>query len=68
MELPEVATAARLSLRPGDRLVLTFDARLTPEEYDTLSVQVKDWGLPDDVKVIVLEGGATLQVLAREDS
>lgn len=68
MELPEVAAAARLSLRPGDRLVLSFAERLDMAQYERLSQDVKGWGLPEDVKVIILDGGATLQVLSREDS
>jgi hypothetical protein len=68
MELPEVATAARLSLRPGDRLVLTFARPLTDAGYHSVLSQVKTWNLPEDVKVIVLDSGADLKVLAREDS
>ena len=68
IELPEVAAVARLSLRPGDRLVLSFDSRLDEAQYDAVAQDVKGWGLPEDVKVIVLDGGATLQVLAREDA
>jgi hypothetical protein len=68
MTLPEVATAARLSLRPGDRLVLSFDYRLDDASFDAVTEQVKTWGLPEDVKVIILDQGQSLQVLAREDS
>lgn len=68
MELPEVASAARLSLRSGDRLVLSFRQRLTDEQPDRLRDDVKTRDLPDGVKVIMLDDGVKLEVLAREDA
>ena len=68
MDLPEVASAARLSLRPGDRLVLSVAQRLSDYEFESLNEQVKTWGLPDGVKIIILEQGMSLEVLAREES
>jgi hypothetical protein len=61
---PEVA---RLELRPGDRLVLSYAACLTDEQVGRLHDEVEAWWLPEGVQVIILDGGASLQVLARED-
>jgi hypothetical protein len=64
---PEVA---RLDLRPGDRLVLTFPQRLTAEESDWVAERLRGaWDLPESVRVVVLDGGATLTVAseARQD-
>lgn len=66
--VPEVAGVKRLSLRPGDRLVLSVEQRLTDEDYARLRDDVNGWGLPEGVKVIVLDGGSKLQVLVREDA
>jgi hypothetical protein len=66
MELPDVAKVERLSLRPGDRLVLSFDRYLDDAEFDEVTRRTREWvrdmGLPDG-GVVVLEGGASLQVL-----
>jgi hypothetical protein len=68
MHLPEVGTVERLSLRPGDRLVLTVPHPLDQAEFDSLWSAVATWGMPEGVKVIILDSGMSLQVLAREDS
>jgi hypothetical protein len=66
--LAEVESAARLSLRPGDRLVLSFPQRLSEQEFDSVRDLITEtWDLPDGVGVIILDSGATLQVVARED-
>ena len=66
MKLPGVAKIERLSLQPGDRLVLTVDRRLDDEEFQVLCERTRAWvrslGLPDG-GVIVLEAGVSLQVL-----
>ena len=66
MELPEVAKIERLSLKPGDRLVLTVDHMLVDAEFDKLREQTRKWardlGLPEG-GVIILESGLSLQVL-----
>jgi len=66
-EIPHVESVERLSLRPGDRIVLTSASRLDDEQFAELSQHIKSWGLPEDVKVIILEAGLSLQVLSRED-
>jgi hypothetical protein len=67
--LAEVATVERLNVWPGDRLVLTFPRPVSDEEYEDLCKSVKEtWGLPKGVKVIILDSGARLQILACEGS
>ena len=68
MNLPEVAKVERLSLRPGDRLVLSFDCRVSDEESDAILAEARAWGLPEGTKVIILDRGQSLQVLSRDDS
>jgi hypothetical protein len=67
MKLPRgIAKVERLSLQPGDRLVLTVDRRLDDEEFQEMCERTRAWvrslGLPDG-GVIVLEAGMSLQVL-----
>ena len=67
MRLPRgIAKVERISLQPGDRLVLTADRRLDDEEFQVLCERTRAWvrslGLPDG-GVIVLEAGVSLQVL-----
>lgn len=65
-DLPEVAKVERLTLRPGDRLVLTVDHQLDDYEFRNLTEQAREWardlGLPEG-GVIILEAGLSLQVL-----
>lgn len=60
--LDEVVEAARLTLAPGDRIVLTVPGYLTDEQFDDL---LKRWrqNVPD-VPVIIAEGGMTLSKLS----
>jgi hypothetical protein len=62
MEFPDVAKIERLSLRPGDRLVLSVDHLLDDAELAGLREGVRAWGLPEG-SVIILEAGLSLQVL-----
>jgi len=66
MELPDVAKAERLSLRPGDRLVLTADHPMDEFEFHVFCERARemarDLGLPEG-GVIVLDSGVSLQVL-----
>lgn len=55
-----------LTVRPGDTLVLMADRRITAEEADTLSKQIRP-ELPDTVRVLILEGFSQMAVvLGRE--
>jgi hypothetical protein len=65
VELPDVAKIERLSLRPGDRLVLSFDYQLFDDEFAALTKYVRGWGLPEG-SVLIIDNGARLQVLEAE--
>jgi hypothetical protein len=62
VDLPEVARVERLTLRPGDRVVVTVERHLTDAEFGDLRAQVRGWGLPEG-SVIIVSGGMTLSVL-----
>lgn len=55
---------ARLNITPGDRLVLRVPGTLHAEVIRRFSERIRDWagGTP----VLVLEGGATLDVVRME--
>jgi hypothetical protein len=65
-ELPDVAKVERLSLKPGDRLVLSVDHCLSDEEYHEITGRMDEWaraaGLPEG-GFLILEAGQSLQVL-----
>jgi hypothetical protein len=66
--MQDVASVERLTLRSGDRIVLNVNRRVSNAEFNELQKHVKDtWGLPEGVKVIILEEGMSLEVLAREE-
>lgn len=60
-EMPEITRAEVLTIQPGDRLVLTYPHRVTPEMMGTLR-EFMERAFPG-VPCVVLEEGATLQVV-----
>jgi hypothetical protein len=61
--LPKVTEAKRLTLNPGDRLVLRFPGRLSQYVAARLVVAVPQYlGMPG-LKVLVLDEGADADVL-----
>lgn len=61
---PELPEARILRLEPGDTLVLRYGKLLTDMEADEILSRIKA-DFPDH-RVVVLDGGATLDVLRRE--
>jgi hypothetical protein len=61
-DIPDVARVERLSLRPGDRLVLTVARSLDDAEFCALREQVGALGFPEG-SVLILDSGMSLQVL-----
>lgn len=53
---------ARLTLQPGDAVVISTDRHLNREQADQIRA-LTDRALPPDVKVIVLSGGLAMTVL-----
>lgn len=63
MNLPEVTEVQRLTVKPGDRLILRTDAKLSAAVAAALLEQVRArLGLPDDVRVVILDCGMSVEV------
>ena len=67
-DLPEVAKVERLTLRAGDRLVVTVDHPMDEYEFHALTERLRAWlrsaGVTEiDGRVLILEAGVSLQVL-----
>ena len=56
---------ARLTLQPGDAVVISSDRHLNREQADQIRA-LTDRALPPDVKVIVLPGGLAMTVLRKD--
>lgn len=68
MELPEVTEAKRLTLRPGDLVVLRFPDVLDLQQVEDVQAAMRDafGDLGWKPKVIVLDGGADIEVIGPE--
>jgi hypothetical protein len=63
-DLPEITDVRRLAIRPGDRLVITSPEWLSRQDIAETSARVRAaLQLPDDVPVVVLGSGMTLEVV-----
>ena len=63
MMLPEITEVQRLTVKPGDRLVLRTDAKLAADTAAYLLERVRHrLDLPDDVRVVILDSGMSLEV------
>lgn len=62
MELPAIAEVKRLTLHPGDRLVVNLDRQPSDMEVHQLKLRLQAI-LGDDVPVLVLSPGIDLEVL-----
>ena len=68
MELPEVTEIQRLTLKSGDRLILKVKERLPQATAAMLREQARArLRLPDDVPLVVLDSGMSLDVLNAEE-
>lgn len=63
--VPEVAEIRRLVVRPGDKLVLKLGHCLSDAEADDLIGRLRE-ALGDDIRVLILEPGADLEVISPE--
>ena len=57
---------AKLELHAGDTVVVRTEAILTKVQVETIHERLKPM-IPDDVGIIVLTGGMTLEILRRGD-
>ena len=54
---------AKLSLEKGDTLVVKVGQILSPEQVDRVREIFAELSLPENVRVLVLTGGMTIEVL-----
>lgn len=66
MDIPEIADARRLRMRPGDVLALRLDYEPPPEDADEIKARVAElFGWP--VPVMILSYGAEIGVIGPEE-
>ncbi len=65
-DLPEITEVQRLTLRPGDSLVLRVPQNLSPDVADRLKERLRETlGLDLSTKIVVLDSGMSLEVAER---
>lgn len=65
MDLPEITEVKRLTIRPGDRLVVRLDRQPDMAEADEITGRVR--ALLGGVPVLVLGPDADLEVIGQAD-
>jgi hypothetical protein len=65
-EFPAPEAVQVLRLEPGDVLVLRYEHKMRPETIDTISQRLKAFFA--DNRVMVLDGGASIEVVRPEVS
>lgn len=64
MDLPEITEVQRLTLKPGDRLIVRTDGKLrAAQAADMLERFRARLGVPDDVQVVILDNGMSAEVV-----
>jgi len=64
MTLPEITEVQRLTVKPGDVLIVRTAETLSPETAAALRKHLHAWlGLPDSVRLLVLDRGVSLEVV-----
>jgi hypothetical protein len=64
MNLPEITEVQRLTLKPGDRLLIRTDEKIRADTAAYLLERVRHrLDLPDDVHVVVLDSGMSMEVV-----
>jgi hypothetical protein len=63
-QLPEITEVQRLTVKPGDRLIIRTDAKLSAQTAEYLLERVRHrLDLPDGVRVVVLDSGMSMEVV-----
>ena len=63
MNLPEVTDVQRLTLKPGDRIIVRVPVHIDMATADRMKERVRViLKLPDDVPVLIMDGGISLEV------
>lgn len=59
----EITDVQRLSLQPGDRLIVKIQRRIRPQDAEFIKSRVRAvLELPDDVPILILDEGMTVSV------
>ena len=61
MSLPEITEVERITLKPGDRLAIRADRRLTPETAARIR-EIAEAAFPG-VPLLILDAGMSLEVV-----
>jgi hypothetical protein len=63
-QVPEINEVQRLTVKPGDRLIIRTDAKLSAQTAAYLLERVRHrLDLPDDVRVVILDSGMSMEVV-----
>jgi hypothetical protein len=63
-DLPEITAVERLTLRPGDALVIRFPGPIDPRQFDRITEAVRvRLKLDDAIPVLVLDSGVSVEVI-----
>jgi hypothetical protein len=63
-QLPEITDIQRLALKPGDRLIVRTDEKLSDQTAAALRTRLHSWlGIPDDVRILILDRGVSIEVI-----
>jgi hypothetical protein len=64
--LPGITTVERLTLRPGDALVIRFPGQVSQQQAEHVIARVRaTLGLDESVPVLILPAGASAEVIER---
>ena len=65
-ELPEITEVQRLTLRPGDSLIVRVPERISQQIADMLKWRLRETlGLDPTTKILILDSGMSLEVAER---
>ena len=66
MDLPEVTEVERLTLKPGDRLIVRVPEKISQDIVDRLKERLRAaLGLDPTTKIVILDSGMSLEVAER---
>jgi hypothetical protein len=64
MTIPEITEVKRLTIKPGDRIIVRCEMRLTEYDADYISHFVREHlGIGTEIPVLILDAGISLEVL-----
>jgi len=61
-ELPEITEVERLTLKPGDILVIRYPGRVSPQDADRIKKVMRS-RLDESIPILILDSGAAVEVI-----